>query len=63
MRINGNVAVTQRIYFGALKAACAPGFEQMKLTPPDEAQEGYSMAAKKGRRFIHCHQVSVLSEP
>ena len=63
MRINGNVAVAQRIHLGALKVPCAPGLEQKKLTPPDEAQEGYSMAVKKGRRFIHRHQASALSAP
>jgi hypothetical protein len=61
MRINGNVAVAYRMHLGALKAPCAPRLEQPKLAPLDEAQERYSMAMKKGRHFIHGHQVSVLS--
>ncbi len=63
MRIHGNLAIAEGIHFGALKTPCAPGLEQMKMTPPDETQQGYSMTVKKGRRFIHRHQVSVPLRP
>jgi len=44
MRVHGDVAIGQRIYLRAQKTPPTPSLEQLKPTPPDEAQKSYAMA-------------------
>ena len=46
MRKNGDVALGERIHFGASKVARTAALKQVKLTAADESQEGDSMAVQ-----------------
>ena len=63
MRIYGDVAVAKCVHFGAPKPHAMPVLDQSKLTAPDEAQEGDSMAVESGRRLIDRHHRVAVPAP
>lgn len=53
MRINGDVAICQRIHLGTLKAYFGALPHRMKLAALDKPQKCYAMAVEKRSRLVH----------